>query len=142
MNSQEYTEDELCGYLDEMLPVERMSEIEQALRHSESLQDHLTQLVNRREEGQHSVGEIWREHRLSCPIRAELSEYVMNQITADMQDYIEFHLQTVGCRICTANLLDLQQAVLDEQPDHRASRRRKFYESSIGHVTAIQQKQQ
>jgi len=141
MISEGLTEEELRGYLDEMLPAGRMADVENALRNSEPLRMKLASLVKQREQGQHSVGEIWREHRLSCPQRAGLSAYVMNQASAEMEKYIQFHIETVGCRICSASLLDLQQAVRADQSKQNVARRRKFFESSIGHVTALKESQ-
>jgi hypothetical protein len=48
-------------------------------------------------------------------------------------DYIRFHIDTVGCRFCAANLADLesQQAEAAEQSTRR---RRRYFESSAGYL--------
>lgn len=132
MAQTQFTDTELLAYLDEMLPVEEMTAVERALRASEPLRLRAAGLVRRRDQGAHSVGEIWRRLRLSCPSRSQLGGFLLGTLEADFAEYIEFHLRTIGCRFCAANLADLQQA-LDATPA-AASRRRKFFESSAGYL--------
>ena len=61
-----WTDRELCAWLDEMLPAERMTELEQQLRADESLQSRIAQLIHHLDQGGHTVGEIWQRERLSC----------------------------------------------------------------------------
>ena len=50
-----------------------------------------------------------------------------------LQEYVEFHLKTIGCAYCQANLADLQ--VLHKEPAPKArDRRRRFFESSAGYL--------
>ena len=56
------------------------------------------------EPGEHSVGAIWRRQRLSCPPREQLGSYLLGVLDDDVQNYIQFHLQTIGCAFCLANL--------------------------------------
>ena len=85
----------------------------------------------RRDGGNHTLGEIWRLHRLSCPSRAELGSSLLGVLSPAENDYIQFHLTVIGCRYCQANWNDLanQQA---EAADAQASRRRKYFQSSAG----------
>ena len=126
-----FSDDELLAYLDEMLPVERASECEAELRDSTELRQRLLLLMRRRDQGAHSVGEIWRRERLSCPSRSQLGSWLVGALADDWIDYIEFHLKTIGCRACAANLEDLRQS-----QEHAATgvqeRRQKFFESSAG----------
>ena len=125
-----WTERELAAWLDEMLPSERMAELENDLRDDESLQARAAQLIHHRDQGGHSVGEIWQRNGLSCPTRSELSGYLLQVLSADQRNYIEFHLLTVGCRRCQANLRDLEEhaSAASEAP----GRRKRFFESSAG----------
>ena len=127
-----FSDDELLAYLDELLPVQRMTSVEKALRGSESLRRHAASLARRRDQGVHSVGEIWRRLRLSCPTRSQLGSYLLGVLDADFAGYLDFHIQTVGCRICAANLRDLElaaQSKSDAQP-----RRRRIFQSSAGYL--------
>jgi hypothetical protein len=120
-------------YLDEALPAEEMARIEQALRTDRLLAERLAAINARRDSGVHSLGEIWRRHRLSCPTRQQLGSHLLGAISAEWQNYIVFHLETVGCRYCQANLADLkrQQA---ESSEVVQTRRRKYFQSSAGYL--------
>ena len=120
-------------YLDEALPAEEMARIEQALRSDRPLAERLAAINARRDGGLHSLGEIWRRHRLSCPTRQQLGSYLLGTISQEWDRYIAFHLETVGCRYCQANLADLkrQQA---ESSEVVQSRRRKYFQSSAGYL--------
>lgn len=124
-----WTDRELSAWLDEQLPAERMAELEQQLRDDDALQSRVAQLIHSRDQGGHSVGEIWQRGSLSCPARSELGGYLLETLSAGDSAYIEFHLMTVGCRKCQANLKDLEDhAAAGETPQ----RRRRFFESSAG----------
>ncbi len=125
-----WTDRELVAWLDELLPVERMTEFEQQLREDQNLQSRLSQLIHHRDQGGHSVGEIWQRAGLSCPSRSELSGYLLGTMQKDAASYIEFHLMTVGCRVCQANLNDLEEHA--SQSQSAPGRRRRFFESSAG----------
>ena len=64
-----YTHNELEAYLDEALSSAEMAAIEAALRDDMNLKNTLIGILQRRDTGVHSLGEIWRKHRLSCPSR-------------------------------------------------------------------------
>ena len=125
-----WTDRELSAWLDEMLPADRMAELEQQLRSEPALQSRVAQLIHHRDQGGHSVGEIWQRSGLSCPGRSELGGYLLGTLGSDDARYIEFHLMTVGCRMCQANLKDLDEYA--NQPEETPARRRKFFESSAG----------
>ncbi len=125
-----WTDRELAGWLDEQLPSERMAEIEQHLRENESLRSRVAQLIYHRDQGGHTVGEIWQRAGLSCPSRSELAGYLLGTLSEDARGYCEFHLMTVGCRKCQANLKDLDQHA--NSAEETPNRRRRFFESSAG----------
>ena len=131
--SRDWTDEELLGYLDEMLAVEEMTVIESALRDSEPLRQRLASAAAR-DDGLHAVGEIWRRSRLTCPSRSELGSYLLETTTAERFSYIEFHLQTVGCRYCLANLADIESRRESEAEPEVATRRGKFFQSSAGYL--------
>ena len=53
--------------------------------------------------------QIWEEQRPSCPKRSTIGAYLLGTLDKPWHDYIDFHLQQLGCRFCRANLADLQQ---------------------------------
>ncbi len=127
-----WTDQELSAWLEEQLPPERMVRLEKELRSDEALRHRLAQIIRHRDQGGHTVGDIWRRARLSCPTRSELGGYLLETLPQEAADYIEFHLMTIGCRMCQASLQDLQEHL--EQPDAPRHRRRRIFESSAGYL--------
>jgi anti-sigma factor RsiW len=127
-----HSDADLLGYLDEMLSPDRMAALEGDLRADEALRLRLAALSRRRDEGVHSVGEIWRRSRLSCPTRGQLGGYLLGTLPAALADYVEFHVRSVGCRICAANLHDLERSA--RSGGESGARRRRFFESSAGQL--------
>lgn len=132
----EYSDAELLAYLDEQLSVERMAKIEQELRHTPDLANRLARLSAERDQGTHTVSEIWRRGRLSCPTRHQLGSFLLGTLSGAWADYVEFHLRTIGCRYCLANLTDLERS--QEVPEQARQRRQKFFQSSAGFVRDAQ----
>jgi hypothetical protein len=129
----EFSNSELEAFLDEALPTERMAAIEEALRGSDALQKRLTAINGRRDAGVHSLGEIWRRHRISCPSRDRLGSYLLGVLSREEADYIKFHIETIGCRYCTASVNDLQSQQTAREPEV-VHRRQKYFQSSVGHL--------
>lgn len=138
MDQSPFTDQELLSYLDESLSIELMSQIESALRHSDTLRVRLASLSRQRNEGVHSVGEIWRRNRLSCPSRSQLGGYLLETLSPDYLSYVEFHLNQTGCRYCAANLEDLK-AGLSKASTETERRRQKYFQSSAGYLSAKEQ---
>lgn len=131
MSAATISDAELLSYLDEMLSAERAAVVEKELRTSSALRQKANVLARRRDQGGHTVGEIWRRERLSCLSRSQLGSYLLGTLDDGLASYVQFHLQTIGCRICAANLRDIETA--HENTDVQSQqRRRKFFESSAG----------
>jgi hypothetical protein len=126
-----YTQAELEAFLDECLTAEEMAVIEQVLRSDKALSAQLSAIVQRRGGGMHSIGDIWRQNRISCPSREQLGSFLLGVLDGEIEDYIRFHLQTIGCRACQASLDDLQQQQADAA-ELRETRRRRYFQSSAG----------
>ena len=124
---------DLEAYLDEALPPEEMARMEQALRNDAGLMRRLAAVHGRRNAGVHSLGEIWRRGRLSCPTREQLGSFLLKAIEPEASDYIAFHLETVGCRYCQANLADLKRRQAEAHETVQV-RRRKYFQSSAGYL--------
>jgi len=127
------TREALLLYLDDALSESETAHVEQSLRDSESLRRLLRVVMQERDRGEHSLGGIWQRERLSCPTREQLGSYLLRAIDDELLDYMEFHLRTVGCPFCQANLADLQ--TLQQEPTPRAqTRRKRFFDSSAGYL--------
>lgn len=129
------TDVELERYLDENLPAERMVAVEAALRTDEALQQRLSNVAGRRDAGIHSLGAVWRRHRLSCPTREQLGSHLLGVLEPGQDDYVKFHVEVVACRYCQASLDDLrtQHAAADEEVTQR--RRKRYFQSSAGYLS-------
>jgi Putative zinc-finger len=123
----------LHGYLDDSLSDEDAAKVESALRGSEALRRLLQAIIEERDRGEHSLGAIWRRQRLSCPNRDILGSYLLQALDEALQDYIDFHLRTIACPYCLANLEDLKSLQVEEAPKKHA-RHRRFFESSAGYL--------
>jgi len=124
---------DLEGYLDEALAPEEMARVELALRRDRELLGQVRAIHARRNSGVHTLGEIWRQGRLSCPDREQLGSYLLGVLPDELADYVAFHVEQIGCRFCRANLADLesQQA---EAAEAAEGRRRKYFQSSAGYL--------
>jgi hypothetical protein len=127
------TREVLHSYLDDALGDAEIAQVEQALRESDSLRRLLRAVMQERDRGEHSIGGIWRRQRLSCPSREQLGSYLLQVLEPGLQDYVRFHLETIACPFCQANLADLRH--LSREPVPRTQeRRRRFFESSAGYL--------
>jgi DNA-binding phage protein len=131
----EITREKLHAYLDDALTDAETSQVEQALRGSESQRRALRLVMQERDRGDHSLGAVWRRERLTCPTRERLGSYLLQVLDDAEQDYIEFHLKTVACPFCVANLADLQALQKEPAPQTKA-RRRRYFQSSAGYLSS------
>lgn len=127
------TREQLDAYLDDALSDTETARIEKGLRESDPLRRALRALMQERDRGEHSLGAIWRRLRLSCPTREQLGSFLLQGLDSDWQDYIDFHLNQIGCAFCLANLADLK-SLQEESAPTKAQRRRRFFESSAGYL--------
>ena len=129
MRMSEITREKLHAYLNDALTDPEMAQVEQALRESEPLRHSLQKAMQDRERGEHTLGAVWCRERLTCATRDQLGSYLLQVLDEEQQAYLDFHLQTVGCAFCLANLADLQS--LQNEPNPNAhERRRRFFQSS------------
>jgi hypothetical protein len=129
----------LLAYLDDALSGERLATLEQAIRTDAQLQKRIGFLVAQRDSGMHSLGDIWRRHRLSCPTREQLGSYLLGAMLEPEIQYIEFHIETIGCRFCQANLEDLRSAQRQSKSSEPSTseRRKRIYHSSVGRIQSF-----
>src|SRR3954447_13765710 len=130
---ENFSNSDLEAFLDESLPVDRMAAVEDALRRDSELQKQLTAINGRRDAGVHSLGEIWRRHRLSCPSREQLGSFLLGVLSPEETEYITFHVNSIECRYCAASIEDLK-ALQSTAANEVTRRRQKYYQSSVGHL--------
>ena len=125
----EPTDADLLAFLEELLPPGESSAIETALRDDATLRQRAAALLRDRDAGAHTLADIWRRHRLSCPDRDQLGGYLLGTLGDAPAASIELHLEAVGCRWCRAEVDALVAAVSD---DDAPARRERLFESSVG----------
>ena len=135
MTQTAVTDEQLTAYLHEQLPLAELAAVEKLLREDEPLRRRAAALALRRDLPYHSVGAIWRAERLSCPDRSEFGAYLLGTLDDGRADYLSFHLRTLGCRYCAANLADLQAS--SAAAPANTERRRRYFESSIGGLRRV-----
>ena len=105
----EITRQLLRDYLNDALSGHDTARVEQALRDSAAARALFAEVLGEADRGEHTVGAIWRRERASCPTRDQLGGFLLGAGDPDLLDYIQFHLDAIGCPYCQANLDDLKQ---------------------------------
>jgi hypothetical protein len=103
------TREILRDYLNDALPDAELVAVERALRDSAECRALLRSVIEQEDRGEHTVGAIWRRERISCPTRDQLGSYLLEAGDPDLLEYIQFHLEEIGCPYCQANLDDLRR---------------------------------
>ncbi len=127
-----FTDAELCAFLEEALPAARSSLLEHQLRTDAELRSRLIEVRGRDSVGLHTIGSIWRRHRVSCPDRNELGQFLLETLSIEATEYIRFHLDTIGCRYCQANIADLTES--SRRTPEPATRRQRYFQTSAGYL--------
>ena len=79
--------------------------------------------------------DVWEAQRLSCPKRSTLGAFLLETLSPEWFDYVDFHLATLGCHFCRASFKDLQEQQTSEQNTHFQQR---ILSSTIGFLTKPQ----
>ncbi|MBS0206336.1 MAG: hypothetical protein JSS49_25895 [Planctomycetes bacterium] len=128
-DATDFTNEELLAYVDERLPSTRATEIERRLRTCADLVHRLGLLLQTFERGDVTLGGMWRRGRWSCPPRGVWAALAMGRLGDGLSQYLKFHLDTVGCRVCEANVQDLRRNPADDE-----QRIHKIFQSSAGRL--------
>jgi RNA polymerase sigma factor (sigma-70 family) len=73
--------------------------------------------------------DLWEYFRFSCPKRNTIGAYMLGTLEPDWQQYVDFHLNLLGCRFCRANLDDLQS---QSQETRQEAFQARIMESTVG----------
>lgn len=123
----------LRAYLHDALPETESASVEKAIRNRPEIRSLFATVREEEDRGEHSIGAIWRREHVSCPTRDQLGGYLLQALDPELLDYIAFHLMTVGCPYCTANLEDLERKQA-ESAEPVQTRHRRIVDSSAGIV--------
>ncbi|HCO96431.1 MAG TPA: hypothetical protein DIU00_21240 [Phycisphaerales bacterium] len=77
--------------------------------------------------------EIWKEQRLSCIKRSTLGAFLLEDLSPEWFDFVDFHLATIGCHFCCANYKDLCQE--QQTSDQREYLRQRIMASTVGFLS-------
>ena len=75
------------------------------------------------------LSQVWEDHRPSCPKRSTIGGYHLGTLEPAWHEYVDFHLNKLGCRFCRANLDDLKQSETRANLD---SLRQRVLQSTVG----------
>jgi len=75
--------------------------------------------------------EIWESQRLSCPRRNTIAAFLAETLDAKWFDYIDFHITTIGCHFCRAELKDM----MDSKTSERQGLQTRILASTVGFFT-------
>ena len=131
-----FNRERLRAYIQETLPEAEMATIEKSVRDSVKLQALLHDVQLELERAEHSVGAIWQRERITCPNREQLGGYLLDALDPGYTEYVKFHLETIACSYCLANLDDLRH-INAEPAEPRSRRQRKIIDSSAGILQSI-----
>lgn len=79
-----------------------------------------------------ALSRVWRARRLSCLKRSTLGSYLLGVLEEPWQAYTRFHVETVGCLMCRANLEDLSA---ESDPLVRPELEEQWFQSSVGFLS-------
>lgn len=73
--------------------------------------------------------EIWETVRPSCPKRSTIGAYMLGTLEGGWEEFIDMHLNTLGCHFCRANLDDLES---ENEKGDRKQMQTRIMESTVG----------
>ena len=74
------------------------------------------------------ISSIWEERRPTCPKRSTIGRFQLNTLDSPWREYVEFHLNRLGCHFCQANVEDLRRQSESPTPDMQ----NRIMQSTIG----------
>lgn len=78
------------------------------------------------------ISSLWEERRPTCPKRSTIGRFQLNTLDSPWREYVEFHLNRLGCHFCQANAQDLQRQSESPAPDMQ----QRIMQSTIGFFRA------
>lgn len=79
-----------------------------------------------------TIAKVWRGRRLSCLKRSTIGSYILGALEDPWHSYTAFHLETVKCLMCRANLEDL---AAESEGEEAAQVSERMFQSSVGFLS-------
>ena len=73
--------------------------------------------------------EVWEASRPSCPKRNTIGAFLLGTLDDAWREYVDFHLNILGCNFCRANFEDLKEQTKEDQSTRLQAQ---IMESTIG----------
>ncbi|HTL29540.1 MAG TPA: sigma-70 family RNA polymerase sigma factor [Tepidisphaeraceae bacterium] len=74
------------------------------------------------------ISAIWEDRRPTCPKRSTIGRFQLSTLESPWREYVDFHLNRLGCHFCQANLEDLRKQSESPAPDMQ----QRIMQSTIG----------
>ncbi len=78
---------------------------------------------------------VWEAMRPSCPKRTTLGKYTLRILPDDWNDFVKYHVETLGCTFCNANLVELETTSISSDFEIQRDR---LFSSTIGFLARSQ----
>ncbi len=78
------------------------------------------------ESSSHLLTAVWESQRPSCPKRTTLGKFTLGILPSDWDEFVDFHVNILGCTFCNANLAELQS------PTETNSVNERLFSSTVG----------
>ncbi len=75
---------------------------------------------------------VWESQRPSCPKRTTLGKFTLGLLPPNWDTFVDFHVNTLGCTFCTANLAELDSATTQSYEKNTQDR---LFTSTVGFLT-------
>lgn len=79
-----------------------------------------------------TIARVWRQRRLSCLKRGTIGSYLLGVLEEPWLSYTQFHLESVRCLMCRANLDDLSA---ESARTSRPELAEQLFQSSVGFLS-------
>ena len=73
--------------------------------------------------------EVWEAIRPSCPKRSTIGAYMLGTLEGGWEEFVDMHLNKLGCHFCRANLDDLKT---ENEKGDRKKMQTRIMESTVG----------
>jgi RNA polymerase sigma factor (sigma-70 family) len=71
---------------------------------------------------------VWEQQRFTCPKRSTIGRFLLGTLEEPWNEYVDFHVNKLGCKFCRANVEDIQKGTEAEQKKVQ----QRIFESTIG----------
>ena len=76
---------------------------------------------------------LWQRQRISCLKRSTVGAYVLGTLDEKWREYVDFHLNVLGCEFCRANRDDLERQ--NDNKDENSKMLAKVMDSTVGFLS-------